>query len=327
VLILFLDVACICLPNAKRLDKTFWIKPEGETKGVKIYHLLQLKNKSSPAFLKTGLEVFFSVFRIILIEASSFCEKKLEMDGVLVGLSADLHGVIHTPFDLDRLVDDYQKAGSGSCHVVSSVILAHAHQSNHALAADDSHDSVSLREYIETRFNTLICNGGVPSRAFGVLLGPPIETLLLEQADLASAYQRVITNGGVLPYIPADVLVPQGRPYILVTEAEMVAGWNEMERADSRWHSLAVLGVVASPQCNFFLCKQSWLLQPRWILIPMMTSESLDRHQDLWKIYTPVRRFMSDAYKVSSHPIALQDGSSEPPDSRADDPLAFSKAE
>jgi hypothetical protein len=32
---------------------------------------------------------------------------------------------------------------------------------------------------------------------------------------------------------------------------------------------------------------------------------------------------MTDAYKVSSHPMALQDGSSEPPDSRADDPYTF----
>lgn len=245
------------------------------------------------------------------------------MDAIITDMCRDLHGEVCTPFNLDQLVDDYQKAGSGSCHVVSSVILAHAHQTTHALAADESHDSLSLRKYIEMRFNTLICAGGIPSRAFAVLLGPPIETLMLEQGDVAAAHQRVVANGGVLPYIPSDVLQPQGSSYILVSEADLVAGWNEMERADRRWHSLAVLGVVECPRLSYFLCKQSWQLQPRWILIPMITSEGLARHQDLWKIYTPVRRFMTDAYKVSSHPMALQDGSSEPPDSRADDPYTF----
>jgi len=245
------------------------------------------------------------------------------MDDILTQVCSELNGVLHTPFDLREIVDDYQQAGSGSCHVVSSVILAHAHQAKRTLAADDSHDSANLREHIETRFNTLIRNGGIPSRAFSVLLGSPIETMLLEQSDLYSAFQRVVSNGGVLPYIPSEALLPQGREYIIVEQSALLARWNEMERADSRWHSLAVLGVVESPHGNFFLCKQSWLLQPRWILIPMICSDVMQQHQDLWKIYTPVRRFMTDVYKVSSFPIALQDGNSEPPDSRADDPYAF----
>lgn len=245
------------------------------------------------------------------------------MDDILIELCRELNGVLHTPFDLTEIVDDYQQAGSGSCHVVSSVILAHAHQTKRTLAADDSHDSVNLREHIETRFNTLIRNGGIPSRAFCVLLGSPIETMLLEETDLHSAFQRVIVNGGVLPYIPSEALHPQGREYIIVEKSLLLACWNEMERADSRWHSLAVLGIVESPHGNFFLCKQSWLLQPRWILIPMISSDVMAQHQDLWKIYTPVRRFMTEAYKVSSFPIALQDGNSEPPDSRADDPCTF----
>ena len=245
------------------------------------------------------------------------------MDDVIQSLCLHLGGVLHTPFDLHLLVDDYQEVGSGSCHVVSSVILAHAHQLNHTIDADDSHDSEQLREHIETKFNSLISTGGIPSRAFGVLLGPPIETLLLEAADVQAAFKRLIVNGGVLPYVPSDVLQPQGLEYIVVEDSDLIACWNEMDRADVRWHSLAVLGVVECPHRFYFLCNQSWQLQPKWVLVPIITSESFERHQDLWKVYTPVKRFMKDVYKLSSFPISLQDGRSEPPDSRADDPFTF----
>jgi hypothetical protein len=242
---------------------------------------------------------------------------------VILKLCCDLDGVLHSPFRLDQLVDDFQEVGSGSCHVVSSVILAHAHQLNHTIAADDSHDSDELRAYLETRFNTLLRNGGVPSRAFSALLGSPIETLLLKNPDLEAAYQRVVCNGGVLPYIPSDVLQPHGLEYIVVFANELIACWNDMERADARWHSLAVLGIVTCPDNHYFLCKQSWQQQPKWILVPLITSDLFESNQDLWKVLTPVKRFMKDVYKVSSCPISLQDGSSEPPDSRADDPFTF----
>lgn len=247
-----------------------------------------------------------------------------QMDDIIQRFCRDLGGVVHTPFDLSRLVDDRQEVGSGSCHVVSSVILAHAHQLKHTIAADDDHDSEELKEYIETRFNTLICNGGVPSRAFSVLLGPPVETLLLEATDVSAAFQRIMFNGGVLPYIPSDVLQPQpGLDYILVNDAHLVTRWNAMERADRRWHSMAIVGVLQCPHRTFLLCKQSWQMQPKWILVPLITSERFEKNQDLWKVYTPVKRFMTDVYKLCSYPISLQDGSSEPPDSRADDPFTF----
>jgi hypothetical protein len=84
-----------------------------------------------------------------------------------------------------------------------------------------------------------------------------------------------------------------------------------------------VLRIVTCPDHHYFLCKQSWQQQPKWILVPVITSDLFESNQDLWKVFTPVKRFMKDVYKVSSCPISLQDGTSEPPDSRADDPFTF----
>lgn len=220
---------------------------------------------------------------------------------------------ILSPFLPAHIKADVQIDNHGTCYVLPSILLVHAHQSVSALPPNPAHDNAWVKEFLEGKMKTAnLEKGGVPRLVFKHLLGCP-ESFDLTRTGLKNAILRVKQVGGVLPYSPAmQMRVASSARVVIVDRDRFIADWNSMPESSDDWHSLMIVGVVESDTPKYWLCKQTWSRAPPFVLVPIVGRPDVDKHSGLLVVMTPDPDQLQNAAQICEEPIALNDGRPEP---------------
>jgi len=223
---------------------------------------------------------------------------------------------ISSPFVPDDIKDDVQVSKHGTCHVLASIILAHAHQAKGNLEPDPDHDAKWIEEKLESVSGKKIASGGVPRSAFNLLLGVPKTVELSDEDDVDNAIKRVCKMGGVLPYSPSEPMFKgaASEHVIVVMKEDYIAAWNIMKEPDTRWHAVMVIGVVSNTGGVplWWLAKQTWSESKSYVLLPIVMWSQVAVHQSLLAMYIPHGPNMANGVCITPETLSLYDGQALP---------------